>query len=262
MPDFILRALIAGAGLVVVAAPFGCFMVWRRMAFFGAAIAHAALLGVAAATFTRIDPFLAILVTGILVALLLAWGNESRLLAGDTMLGIVAHAALALGLVLLAFSEGVRVDLMAYLFGDILAASWNDLAMLGAFGGGALLLIGLLWRPLLYVTLDADVARVDGVRARLLNLVFMLLLAVVVTVAVRLVGLLLVTAMMIMPAAAARRFAATPEAMAAIAALIGLLAVILGLAGAFALNTPAGPSIVVAAALLFLASWAARQAER
>ncbi|MBY0431095.1 MAG: metal ABC transporter permease, partial [Rhodospirillales bacterium] len=172
----------------------------------------------------------------------------------DTLLGILSHGALSLGLVALAFLQGVRVDLTAYLFGDILAVGGEDIAWV--CGGGALVLaaLGLLWRPLLAVTVNEELARVEGIRVESLRLVFLLLMALVVAVAMKVVGILLVTALLVIPAATARRFAATPEAMALLAALLGMMAVGLGLAGSAMFDTPSGPSVVVAAIGLFVTS--------
>lgn len=258
MAEFMLRALVAGFVIALFAAPFGCFMVWRRIAFFGAAIAHAGLLGVAFAILFQLGATVGVLAVGIAVALILAWGGPKASVASDAMLGIVAHATLAAGLVVLAFLESTRIDLMAYLFGDILAVGWGDIFVVLAVGVPSLGGLLFLWRPLLATTLDEDLAAVDGVRVRAVNTAFLVLLALVIAIAIQLVGLLLVTALLIMPAVSARGFARTPETMAAIAVAVGMAAVGLGMAGAFEFDLPAGPSIVVAATGLLLLSWAGR----
>ena len=251
LDDFIVRALIAGVGFALVAGPLGCFVVWRRMAYFGAALSHAALLGIALGFLFGIRPGLGIFLVAVLVALALVALEGRQRLSPDTLLGIMAHAALAAGLVAVSLMEFVRVDLMAYLFGDMLAVDRADL--LWIYGGGAIVLAGLaaLWRPLLSLTVHEELAQVEGVHTIRVRLAFMLLIAIVIAVAVKLVGLLLVVSLLIIPAAAARRVAATPEAMAALAALVGCVAVAVGLGGSLVWDTPSGPSIVVAAALLF-----------
>jgi len=252
--DFLVRALIAGLGVALVAGPLGCFVVWRRMAYFGDTLSHAALLGLALGLLMGVGSTVGILVASGVVALLLAVLQRQGHVGADTLLGILSHSALSIGLVVLAFMTNVRVDLMGYLFGDILAVEPVDL--LWIWGGGVLALGGLawLWRPLLHMTVSEELAEVEGEPVALARVGFLLLIAVVVAVAMKIVGVLLITSLLIIPAATARRFSATPEAMALLAALGGGLAVALGLWGSFTFDTPSGPSIVVAAATLFALS--------
>lgn len=250
---FLLRALIASLGVAVVAAPLGCFVVWRRMAYFGDSLAHTALLGVALGLLLGIDPTLGILAAALALAILLVLLQRQQTLATDTVLGLLAHSGLALGVVALSFLPGVRVDLMSYLFGDILAVSWTDL--IGILAGGAVALAGLaaIWRGLLSLTVHEELARAEGVPAFRLRLIFVLLLAVVVALGMKVVGVLLITSMLIIPAATVRRFSRTPERMAVLAALAAATASVLGLAASLFWDTPAGPSIVVAEIALFAA---------
>jgi zinc transport system permease protein len=252
--NFLLRALLGGIGVALVAGPFGSFVVWRRLAYFGDTLSHSALLGVVLGFLLHVNLTLGVIVVCQVLALLLFLMQRQQHIAGDTLLGILAHGALSLGLVLLALVETVRIDLLSYLFGDILAIGPSDL--LWIFGGGTLSLAVLawLWRPLLAMTVHEDLARVEGVPVAQINWAFLALLALAVALLMKVVGLLLVTALLIIPAATARRFAATPEAMALLAALCGCVAVAGGLAASYRWDTPAGPSIVVAAALLFVAS--------
>ena len=259
MDDFLLRALVAGIGVAMVAGPLGSFVVWRRMAYFGDTLAHAALLGVALGVLLDVDVTLGILAVCLTAAVVLGLAHGRRTVADDTLLGILAHGALALGLVAVSFVETVRIDLMDYLFGDILAIGTSDL--LWIWGGGLILLAVLAWwwRPLVSATMDEDLARVEGVPVAATRLLLMLLLALTVAVSMKIVGILLITALLIIPAAAARRFAAGPEAMAAFAVVAGVAAVLLGLGASFRFDTPAGPSIVVAATMLFLAAQTVRR---
>jgi zinc transport system permease protein len=251
MDDFLLYALLAGLGVALVTGPLGVFVVWRRMAYFGDTLAHSALLGVALGFLLGVNLNLSVIALGIVLALLLFAMSGNRQLSQDTQLGILAHSALSLGLVVMAFQSAIRVDLMGYLFGDILAVTTHDLLWVWGGGLGVLLILTLIWHPLLSLTVHAELAQVEGVPVARTRLVFMLLIALVIAVSMKIVGVLLITSMMIIPAAAARRFSHTPEQMALIAAAMGSLAVALGLAGSWRWDTPAGPSVVAAAALLF-----------
>ena len=253
LDDFALRALLGGLGVALVAGPLGSFIVWRRMAYFGDALAHSALLGVALGFVMAIEPQWGILASVSLLAVVFVFLQEQRRFAADTLLGLLAHGSLALGLVAIALVEGLRVDLMAYLFGDILAIDLADLGMI--YGGGALVLgvLAVIWRPLLAVTINSELAQAEGINPLAMRLAFTLLLAVTIAIAIRVVGVLLITALLIIPAAAVRAFAATPERMAVYASLAGAASISAGLEGAFVYDTPAGPSIVVAALILFIA---------
>ena len=256
MADFLLNALLAGLALALVAGPLGSFVVWRRMAYFGDTLSHAALLGLALGLMLDVSPTLAVTVGCQLLAVLLVSLQQRQPLASDTLLGILAPTTLSLGLVVLSFMPEVRIDLMGYLFGDLLAVSPADLSWI--IGGSALVLGALLalWRPLLAITVHEELARVEGLPVAALRLSLMLLMAIVIAVAMKIVGVLLITSLLIIPAAAAQRHARTPEQMAIGASLLGMVAVCLGLSLSWYQDTPAGPSIVVAAASLFLLSFA------
>lgn len=251
MEDFIIRALIAGLAVAVIAAPLGSFMVWRRMSYFGDTLAHSSLLGVSLGVLAGVSINPAIIAVCMLVALLLVVLQRQRTLSSDTLLGIFAHSALSLGLIAISFADGVRLDLMGLLFGDILAISPGDLWWTCLGGVLVLLIIAFLWRPLLSITLHEDLARVEGVPVFWVNMCLMLLIALVIAVALKIVGILLITSLMIIPAASARRFARSPEQMAVFSAIIGSLSVVGGMWASLTWDTPAGPSIVVTAALIF-----------
>lgn len=254
LDDFFLRALVAGVGLAITTGPLGCFIIWRRMAYFGDTISHSALLGVALSLLLQVNLTLAVFVVAAIVSILLLFLQRRQALSADALLGILSHATLAIGLVMVAFMTWVRIDLIAFLFGDILAVTWTDIAMI--WGGGILVLaaIAWLWRPLLASTVSSDLAEAEGLRPERARLFFMLLMAVVIAIAMKIVGIMLITSLLIIPAAAARRFAATPEAMAVLASLVGAVAVVGGLFGSLGYDTPSGPSIVVAALMLFIVS--------
>ncbi|MCV2882780.1 iron chelate uptake ABC transporter family permease subunit [Actibacterium sp. XHP0104] len=250
LDDFLIRAVMAGLAVALVSGPLGCFVVWRRMAYFGEATSHAAILGVALALAFSANIFVGTLAVALVMALAVS-ALTGRGLAMDTTLGVLAHAALAFGLVGVSFLSGVRVDLNAYLFGDILAVSKTDLAYIW---GGALVVLGLItarWQALITATLNEELAQASGLNPARERLVLVLALALVVAVAIKVVGALLIVAMLIIPAAAARGLSRTPEAMAVLAALIGAVAALGGLAMSLMADTPAGPSIVAVAAVLF-----------
>ena len=253
LDDFLIRATLAGIGVALAAAPLGCFIVWRRMAYFGDATAHAAILGVALALAFNLSIMLGTLVMALAMALSVS-ALSGRGRAMDTMLGVLSHSALAAGLVAVSLLQGVRLDLSSYLFGDILAVGRTDLAVIW---GGAVLVMGLIWArwsALLTATLSDDLATAAGIDPRREQLILTLALAVVVAVAIKVVGVLLIAALLIIPAAAARGFARTPEAMALIAACIGGVSAVVGMALAWTFDTPAGPSIVCVAAAAFALS--------
>ncbi|TWB22549.1 zinc transport system permease protein [Nitrospirillum amazonense] len=254
MDDFLLRALAGGIGVALVAGPLGCFVVWRRMAYFGDTLSHAALLGIALGFVAGINLMLAVALVGLALAGVLVLMQRQRKLATDTLLGLLSHTTLSLGLIAVALLQTVRVDLMSYLFGDILAVSGGDLAWIWGGGAVVLVLLAWLWRPLLAMTVNEDLARVEGVPVLATQLGFMMLMAATIALAMKVVGVLLITALLIIPAACARRFARTPEIMAGLAAAIGALSVCGGLGASFRADLPAGPAVVVAAAALFLLS--------
>lgn len=251
MDDFLLRALLAGLGLAVVAGPLGSFVVWRRMAYFGDTLSHAALLGVTLGFVAGLQLHVGVLIVCAAVAILLVLLRSRQQLASDTVLGILSHSTLALGMVVLALMDDFRVDLMGYLFGDILSVGREDLLWI-LFGGGAILLVlSAIWRPLLTLTLHEDLARADGVPVLAVQLVFMGLLATLIALAMQLVGILLVTSLLIIPAATGRAFARTPEQMALAGSAVGCAAVGAGIAAALQWDLPTGPAIVVAAVGFF-----------
>ena len=251
MDEFLIRALLAAIGVAVVAGPLGSFVVWRRMAYFGDTLSHSALLGVTLGFLLGADPTVGIIAVCAVVALLLVLGERQRVLASDTLLGILSHSALSLGLVSLAFLETLRVDLIGYLFGDVLAVTWGDVSVVYIGGAVVLGVLAWLWRPLLAITVHEDLARVEGVPVRRVQIAFMLIIAVTIAIAMKVVGILLITSLLIIPAAAARALSRTPEQMAVLASIAGVLAVFGGLAGSFHWDLPSGPSIVTSAAVLF-----------
>ena len=248
------RAVLTGLALALATGPLGCFVVWRRMAYFGDALSHSALLGVALGLTVGVAPLAGVLVVGGAMAVLFTALQSQQRFGSDTLLGLLAHSALALGLVALTFAGPSQVDLMGYLFGDLLAVGRSEVWQSWAVALLVLAGLALIWRPLLALTVQEELAAAAGIRPFLTRLIFTLLLAAIVAIAMRVVGIILVTAMLIIPAAAARRFALSPEGMAMLAAGAGMVSVLGGLAASFTVDTPAGPSIVLAALVLFILS--------
>lgn len=262
MDDFLIRALAAGFGVALICGPLGAFVVWRRMSFFGSTLAHSAILGVALGYALHFDMTLGMFLVSVALAGALFLAERRKTLATDTLLGVLAHSALAAGIVFMAFLDTLRTDLLSLLFGDVLSVTPADLWWI--YGGGALCMIALLriWQPLLAMTVHEEMARVEGVNTLLVRFTFMLLLAVVVAVSLKIVGILLITSLLVIPAATARRLSRTPEQMAALAALIGCLAVGGGMAESYLWDLPSGAAIVLTATALFVAvsAWPKRKA--
>lgn len=256
MDDFIINALMAGIGLALLAGPLGCVVVWRRMAYFGDTLAHSALLGVALAVSVDLMPIVGVAVIGIVLASLLFWLEQKQELSNDTLLGILSHSALALGLIVLSIAQnqGANVDLMSYLFGDILAVNRDELVWIFAGVVVVLSLFAYLWRDLLSISVHEELALTDGVSVRKTRFIFMCLLALTIAVAIKIVGVLLITALLIIPAASARLFSKSPIQMVLLSMLFAVISVVLGIVSSLQWDAPAAPAIVVASAGLFFVS--------
>lgn len=249
--SMILYALLAGIGIAMIAGPLGCFVVWRRMAYFGDSLAHSALLGIAIGLIYGIGSNLGTVLVCSLFATLLVWLQHKKILATDTLLGILAHAALAIGMVVTSFLDHLEFDLHDYLFGDILAVHLHDLYWIYGGGAIALLLLAMNWSPLLLMTIHEDLAKSENVNSFWMNLLLMFLLTLIVAVSIRMVGILLITSLLIIPSATARQLTRSPEMMALLASVLGITAVIVGILTSEHYGTPSGPSIVATAATMF-----------
>lgn len=252
LDDFLLRAAIAGVGVALVTGPLGCFIVWRRLAYFGDTLSHAALLGVAMGLIFSIDATLSVFVVCALVALMLLTLQRRAPLSSDALLGLLAHSALALGLVAISFMTIVPLDIMGLLIGDILAVSKTDVVIVYVGAAVVLGVLSVIWKPLFAATVSRDIAEAEAQAPARTGMIFMLLTALVIAIAIKIIGVLLITALLIIPAAAARHVARSPEQMAVLAAVLGAVSVLGGLGASLEFDTPSGPSIVVVAALLFV----------
>lgn len=251
--EFVWHALIAGVLVACITGPLGCHVVWRRMAYFGDTVAHSALLGVAIALAAGANAALGVFLTAVVVSVALILLQRQRSLPADTLLALLAHSSLAVGLVAVSVMPTVRVDLPTLLFGDILAVTTADLWTIGITAAAALALLGFNWRLLLATTVHEEMAQAEGHDPMRARMVFMLLMAATISVAIKVVGVLLLTSLLIIPAASARRLATSPEMMAFVAIGVGIASVCVGLWVSLLADTPTGPSIVVAALIVFIA---------
>lgn len=262
MIELILPSLLVGLLLALVSGPLGAFVVWGRMAYLGDTLAHSALLGVGLSLALGVNLFAGVAMVTALVAVLMTLPSSQSYFANDTLLGIIAHGTLALGLVLVSVLGNARVDMLGLLFGDVLAVTWEDVGYIAAVCVGVAVTLILLWRPLLGSILSPELSAAEGVPVQRLRLALMLLLALTIAVGMRVVGALLITALLIIPPAAARRLSRTPEQMAAWASVVGMVAVAAGLALSYFIDTPAGPSVVLAAVAAFAGVYALAPAQR
>ena len=252
--DFFTRALIAGVGIAIIAGPLGCLVIWRRLSYFGDTLSHSALLGVTLAYAFSINITLSVFIISSVVAILLINLQKRTKLAGDSLLGLLAHSTLAIGLVLIGFLTSIRFDLMGLLFGDILAVTIEDIALVWI---GGIIILGILyfiWKSLFSATVNYDLAAAEGMRPEISNLIFTLLLAAVIALSIKMIGALLITGLLLIPAAIARNLSNSPKQMIIVAILAGIASVVLGLFTSLELNTSSGPSIVVVSLALFILS--------
>ena len=242
--DFIVRAFAAGIGLAFITGPLGCFIVWRRLSYFGDTIAHTALLGVVIAYALDFNIIIAVLVVSCLLALSLLFLQRRTNLPDDALLGLLAHSVLAIGLVLLGILSFIRIDLMGLLFGDILSVNVTDLLFVWIGGGIVLIVLILIWRPLFAGTVNLELAKAEGLNPDLANAIFTLLIASVIAISIKIVGILLITGLLIIPASASRNLSSTPIQMVIISSIIGVASVVLGIQTSMIWNTPTGPTIL------------------
>jgi len=254
LDDFFIRALIAGIGIALVAGPLGCFVIWRRLSFFGDTLSHSALLGVTLALSFDINIALSVFFVSSAVALVLLKLQKTTNLPGDALLGLLAHSSLAVGLVVISFLSFIRFDIMGLLFGDILAVAPNDIFIIWIGGVLILLVLKIIWKPLFASTVNYELAEAEGMNPARVNAIFTILMAAIIAISIKMVGLLLITGMLIIPAAMARNLSNNPVQMVVYSVIGGLLSVVVGLFASLELNSPSGPSIITAALVLFILS--------
>ena len=252
--DFFIRALIAGLGIALVTGPLGCFVIWRRLSFFAGTLAHSSLLGVTLAFSFDINISFSVLLISSAVALILLRLQKTTKLPGDALLGLLAHSSLAIGLVVIGYLSYIRFDIMGLLFGDILAVNKRDLLVIWAGGAIILLVLKIIWKPLFASTVNYELAEAEGMKPEKINAVFTILMAAVIAISIKMVGILLITGMLIIPAAMARNLANNPQQMIVFSIIGGVLSVFIGLYSSLQFNSASGPSIITAALVLFIIS--------
>ena len=252
--DFFVRALIAGLGIAIVTGPLGCFVIWRRLSYFGDTLSHSSLLGVALALSLSINISLSVFFISSIIAILLLSLQKNTKLPSDALLGILAHSSIAVGLVLVGFLSFIRFDIMGLLFGDILSVSVNDIFIV--WFGGALILIVLyfIWKSLFAATVNYDIAASENMKPDRANFIFTLLLAGVIAISIKMIGVLLITGLLIIPSAMARNFSSSPKQMVLFSIFGGVASIVIGLLTSLEINTASGPTVVVVALILFILS--------
>ena len=254
MIELLLPSLLAGLCLSCLTGPLGTFVVWRRMSYFGDTLSHAALLGVAFGFLLNINLSYAIIFVTLFLAIGLLWLESQKQLPVDTLLGILAHSALSLGLVVISLMSNLRIDLMAYLFGDLLSITMFDVYQITV----CVMIIGSLliwrWNHFLFITVSEELAFSHGINVPLTKFMLTILLALTIGIAMKFVGALIITALLIIPAATAKYYAKNPESMAIIAILIGMLSIFGGILFSLIYDTPTGPSVVLSNTCLFFIS--------
>ena len=254
LDDFFIRALIAGLGIAIVTGPLGCFVIWRRLSYFGDTLAHSALLGVTLAYTLEFNIAISVFIISSLIALILIDLQKRTNLPGDALLGLLAHSSLAVGLVVIGFLTFIRFDIMGLLFGDILAVTINDILVIWLGGPLILIILKLIWKPLFASTVNYELAEAEGLNPDRAKAIFTILMAGIIAISIKMVGLLLITGMLIIPAAMARNISTSPQSMVIYSMLGGILSVILGLFTSLQFNTASGPSIIAASLFLFILS--------
>ncbi len=254
MEDFIFRAVIAAIGISIIAGSLGCFVIWKRMSYFSESISHSALLGVAFGLASGLGVHFGLIIIGALFAALIVVLQQRKFLSNDAILGIFSHIALSLGIVVLSIVGGTNTNYFGLLFGDILSITNSNIIWVYVVLFIIASLLIIFWQRLLLLTLNEELALAQGLNQSFYRLLFMLMIALAVSVSVQIVGVLLITSLLIIPPAIARVFASTPVSMVFQSVAVSILAVIIGLSLSMHYDLATGPSIVIALGGLFILS--------
>ena len=252
LDDFLLRALFAGLIMVVIAAPMGCLMVWQRLAFLSDTLGHAAVMGVGLGLMLQIEPLYGVLAVALVIVFSLSRVSHFNNALSETTLAIISHTGLAGGIILVGLLPAPTVNLEAILFGDLLATTRGDL--LNRLLTTIVLLVWLLryWRAFVAVSVSREIAQAEGIEVRRVQALMYVMIALLVAVMMKVLGVLLIAALLVIPTSSARLFSRSPEQMVLISGLYGLAALGGGLTGSFQFDWQTGPAIVISATLLLL----------
>jgi len=252
LDDFMLRSVIAGLIMVTIAAPMGCLMVWQRLAFLSDTLGHAAVLGVGLGLLLEVTPIFGVLAVALLIVFALNRVNSFNTALSETTLAIISHTGLAGGIILVGLLPSQSVNLEAILFGDLLATTTVDLILLLVTTVLLLLVLRHHWRSFVAVSVSREIAQAEGVEVRKIQLLMYIMIALLVAVMMKVMGVLLIAAMLVIPTTSARLFSRSPEQMVLISGLYGLGALVGGITTSFHLDWQTGPAIVVSATFLLL----------
>ncbi|MGB5330415.1 MAG: metal ABC transporter permease [Gammaproteobacteria bacterium] len=252
LDDFLVRSVIAGLIMVVIAAPMGCLMVWQRLAFLSDTLGHAAVMGVGLGLLLEVTPVFGVLAVALLIVFSLNRVNSFNSALSETTLAIISHTGLAGGIILVGLLPAQSVNLEAILFGDLLATTSADLTRLLITTVVLLLLLLHHWRSFVAVSVSREIAQAEGIEVRKVQFLMYIMIALLVAVMMKVMGVLLIAAMLVIPTTSARLFSRSPEQMVAVSALYGLGALVGGISSSFQFDWQTGPAIVVSATMLLL----------
>lgn len=252
MTDCILKALLAGIGIAIISGPIGSVMMWRRMTYFGDALAHATLLGASIAIILNINIYCGLIAISLIIATLLTIITEQQKFTNDATLSILSHIILAVGLISATLSKNTRIDLLGYLYGDILSISSMDVIYIYVIDIIILSILSLVWDKLVFITIHKELAIAEGIKEKTIKWLFILLVSLIFIVATRLVGILLINSLLIIPCSIAKMWAKSTKQMAVLGSIFGCITIVIGIIAALIWDLPTGPAIVVSSALLFL----------
>ena len=256
LDDFLVRSVIAGLIMVVIAAPMGCLMVWQRLAFLSDTLGHAAVMGVGLGLLLEVTPVFGVLAVALLIVFSLNRVNSFNSALSETTLAIISHTGLAGGIILVGLLPAQSVNLEAILFGDLLATTSADLTRLLITTVVLLLLLLHHWRSFVAVSVSREIAQAEGIEVRKVQFLMYIMIALLVAVMMKVMGVLLIAAMLVIPTTSARLFSRSPEQMVAVSALYGLGALVGGISSSFQFDWQTGPAIVVSATMLLLVTLA------
>lgn len=248
---FMQRAFIAGISLGALLACMGMFVVARRISFFGDGIAHASLAGVAIGIVAGLNPFLTALLTGVIVAIGIYILERKTRIASDALIGLIFTTSLALGVVLLSLRSGYQPELISFLFGNILTLTRIDVLLITLFSVSIISILAMTFKQFALVVFDRTTAWLRGLPVKTFEFLFYVILAIAVVLGVKLLGIILVSALLIIPPTAAKLVARSLTSLIVISVVLAEVAVISGLTLSYYLDLPSGATIILVSALLF-----------